>query len=170
MILLTAAPGVVALAALAWGLTRVPERKRTMWLAGWAALVALAGLTVFLVAPTISYVQATVSVTAGAEGSGLPPEPVVERGMRSQLEEALSPALLRVSLAWVLLALLAPAGAWLHEREGLPAGRWLIWAAAAALLLLTLLGAFSIGPFIAPGALLALVSAALAQAEEGTRS
>ncbi len=65
-------------------------------------------------------------------------------------------------LLWMLVSVIGVlAGTILHGRYRLKAGRIILWASAIVLLLGTILSMFSIGLFLLPGSLLAMIAAIL---------
>lgn len=120
-----------------------------------AGVVGLLGWLYALFGPTGRYEMTTVST-----GGGLA---TTESGWTNMWGNENFEAVTIVFLLWMLLSIIgALAGAILHGRYRLKAGRVLLWASAIVLLVGAILSMFSIGLFLLPGALLAMIAAVLA--------
>jgi len=138
------------------------SQRYELTLAVGATLLGLAGLFVALTAPLYQ----TSSMTITTEG-----ERVSEQGTASVLEVGVEPRAIVFLGAAVTALIFVSLGAYLQTRRGMRAGRWLLWAAVIFLAGFALLGAMTIGLFMLPGLLLAIISAVISgdrEAERGT--
>ena len=120
-----------------------------------AGAVGLLGWLYALFGPTGSYVQ----VESSTGGSTT----VTESGSTSMwADEDLEIVTIVFLLVMLVCIIGVIAGAVLHGRTQKASGRVILWASAVTLLMGTILSGFSIGLFLFPGALLAVVAAVLA--------
>ena len=119
-----------------------------------AGAVGLLGLIYALFGPTYRY----LSVTTKSDGTTS-----VTSGTASLVErQPLEPVTIVVLAALALLVVGVAVGAYLHSQRGLKSGRALLGLSTALLAFGTVLSCFSIGLFLVPGLLLALIAAAMA--------
>ncbi len=110
----------------------------------------------FLFAPLYNY---TVGPVTSCTQNGICGSTPGTQGTASLVQTGISPEA-QFSLSILVLCLVGVAvGATLHSRSGASAWRSLLWIATILLLGFVVLGMLTIGLFIAPAALLALVAA-----------
>lgn len=128
-----------------------------------AGVVGLLGWLYALFGPTGHYVSTEVrtvgSTTGEPSGGGAV---TTESGWTNMWSNEDFEAITIMFLLWMLLGVIGVlAGAILHGRYRLKAGRVILWASAIVLLLGAILGMFSIGLYLLPGAGLAMIAAVL---------
>ena len=129
-----------------------------------AGLVGLLGWLYALFGPTGHYVSTEVRTVGAPTGEPSGGDSVTtESGWTNMWSNEDFEAITIMFLLWMLLSVIGVlAGAILHGRYRLTAGRVILWASAIVLLLGAILSMFSIGLFLLPGAVLAMVAAVLA--------
>lgn len=124
-----------------------------------ASVLGVLALGFLLFGPTISYATSSVT-TCNSTGVCTTTAPGTQ-GTTSLVQSGISSTAL-FFLSLLLLCLLGIGiSAWLHSTQRQVAWLVLLWVASVLTLAITILGILSIGIFIAPAALLALIAAGI---------
>jgi hypothetical protein len=117
-----------------------------------AGLLGLIGLTYALFGQTGTY----ITTTGTSSGST-----TTTTGTTSLVEQGLHPIAMLFITLMLLCVVGVAVGAYLHSQQGRRGGLWLLWVATALLAVGVLVSGLSIGLFLLPAALLALLAACL---------